>query len=197
MQTLGLDPGPAARRDSVIKNLFWPTVESSGDVASTTTQGFWLCVVVAALTFLAFATSGYLWLGLSAAVFFLLGGVGIRQKSRFAAGMIFGVYVVATFADWRFMLVRGGPLALLSPGLFVKLLILALLAANLRAVLLAAKLAEGRLPEGQAGSESREWLTERLPPRLWPVGRYLFLLLGVLWAALVVLAAMRPLGPRG
>src|SRR5438045_1619006 len=49
MQILGLSDS-TPRTESRIKSLFWPSIRSEVDIDYITKQGFWLCVVVAAMT---------------------------------------------------------------------------------------------------------------------------------------------------
>ncbi len=49
MQTLGLGTSDS-RSEGRLKSLFWPSVRSDVDVDYLTTQGFWICFVVAAMT---------------------------------------------------------------------------------------------------------------------------------------------------
>src|ERR1035441_7627575 len=127
MQTLGLTPTP--RTDGRIKSLFWPTVANDVDVDYLTVQGFWVCLLVATITLgISIVNGTYLAGGLES-LFYYLGGMGVRQRSRVAAVSIFAAYSLA-----------GVVLARYSAGSFGigRILFMALLLANVRAVWLAA-----------------------------------------------------------
>jgi hypothetical protein len=57
MQTLGLDTSDS-RSEGRLKSLFWPRVSSDMDVDYLTTQGFWICFFVAAVTLAVSVASG-------------------------------------------------------------------------------------------------------------------------------------------
>jgi hypothetical protein len=50
MQTLGISDS-TSRSESRLKSLFWPSIESGADVDYLAVQGYWVCTVVAALSF--------------------------------------------------------------------------------------------------------------------------------------------------
>src|SRR4051812_37049164 len=106
MQTLGLDPSNS-RSDSRLKSLFWPTVANQMDVDYLTTQGFWICFLVAVLTFILSVTSGGFG-GIIEAVFFYWGGNGVRQRSRVAAACVFVLYSLESVFLARVTYAAGG-----------------------------------------------------------------------------------------
>ena len=50
MQTLGISDS-TPRGESRLKSLFWPWIESGVDVDYLAVQGYWVCMLVAALSF--------------------------------------------------------------------------------------------------------------------------------------------------
>src|SRR5215468_7035982 len=49
METLGLSES-SARSDGRLKSLFWPSIQNGTDVDYLGTQGYWVCMIVAALS---------------------------------------------------------------------------------------------------------------------------------------------------
>lgn len=96
MQTLGLS-GETKRRDGFFRSIFWPTVENAWDVDYLGQQGFWICLLIAGFQFgFALLTGSPLLIavGLLAAVLYLVGGMGVREKSWPAAAMICACYLL-------------------------------------------------------------------------------------------------------
>src|ERR1700758_3751377 len=99
MQTLNLS-GSSKKSDGRIKSLFWPTVENAWDVDYLGQQGFWVCLVIAVLSFAFLAvtasevpnpagrTNVFILAGVTFFVY-VVGGMGVRQSSWPAAAMIF------------------------------------------------------------------------------------------------------------
>jgi hypothetical protein len=56
MQTLGLSDS-MPRSESRLKSLFWPSIQSSSDVDYLGAQGYWVCAVIAVLSFVVLAVS--------------------------------------------------------------------------------------------------------------------------------------------
>ena len=98
MQTLGVSDS-VPHSESRIKSLLWPSIRSGSDVDYLGIQGYWVCVIVAVMTLVI----GLLSLGsvrnpVQAAVtalilgmlslFFYVGGIGVREGSRFAAAIV-------------------------------------------------------------------------------------------------------------
>src|SRR5258708_27352172 len=118
MQTLGLSDS-MPRSESRLKSLFWPSVQSSSDVDYLGAQGYWVCAVIAVMSFVALVISSHPFLGGFVFLVFYLGGVGVRERSRYAAGCVLVSYVMD-------MLVSG-------PSI-IKVLFAALLLSDLRAI---------------------------------------------------------------
>ena len=103
---------------------FWPTVNTAVDVDYLGVQGFWVCVIVACFSLAIFLLASQILMGIAVFGFFFLGGVGVREHSRFAAGIMFVYYV----------------LNLLVVGFSVlQIIILALFLSNLRATWIASR----------------------------------------------------------
>jgi hypothetical protein len=151
-------------------------VANDTDVDALTTQGFWICVVVAAVTLATSLSSGS-YLGSADAIFFYLAGNGVRQRSRMAAICVFGVY-----AFGRVLIIRsayaGG-----SSGGIVGFVFCALLLANVRAIWLASRWRNaGNADESPAplNDTITDKLADSLPPLLWPRARWVFYSLAAL-----------------
>jgi len=123
MQSLGLSDS-TPRSESRLKSLFWPSIESGADVEYLGSQGYWVCTIVAVLTLVMSAAMGQVVMAILLALFFYLGGVGVRERSPYAATVVFVLYALNVVAA--------------GPGV-VNILILALLLSNLRATWIAAR----------------------------------------------------------
>jgi hypothetical protein len=93
MQTLGLSDS-MPRTEGRLKSLFWPSIQSSSDVDYLGTQGYWVCAVIAATSLVFLLISGHPLLGAFVFLVFYLGGVGVRERSRYAAGSVLIVYLM-------------------------------------------------------------------------------------------------------
>ena len=118
MQTLGLSDS-MPRSESRLKSLFWPSIQSSSDVDYLGAQGYWVCAVIAIISLVVLVISSHPFLGAFVFLIFYLGGVGVRERSRYAAGCLLVLYVMD-------MLVSGAGI--------IKVLFAALLLANFRAI---------------------------------------------------------------
>jgi len=169
VQSLGLE-SPPSRSDGRLKSLLWPTVANDTDVDSLTTQGFWICFIVAAVTLATTLASG-IYFGSVDAIFFYLAGNGVRQRSRMAAVCVFGVYALGTVLIIRNSYAGGG-----SSGI-IRFVFCALLLANVRAIWIASKWREaGNADESPAplSDTITDKLADRLPALLWPKARWVF-----------------------
>jgi len=88
MQTLGISDS-TPRGESRLKSLFWPAIESSFDVEYLALQGYWVCTLVAVLSFLLLLAAGQPTTAGIVSLLFYLGGVGVREHNRFAATIVF------------------------------------------------------------------------------------------------------------
>jgi hypothetical protein len=164
MQTLGLSDS-TPRTEGRLKSLFWPSIQTGSDVDYLGVQGYWVCTVIAVLSFVLSALSGHAIAGASVSVFYFLGGVGVRERSRYAAAAVLVMYI----AD-----------ALVSRPGVITVFITALLFSNLRATWIAtnwkADSEESILPPRLAETWSDRF-ADRLPMWMWPkvrVAYYVF-----------------------
>lgn len=171
MQTLGLSDS-TPRSESRLKSLFWPTIKNQWDLDYVTNQGFWICVLVGAITFVfgLVATGGIA--GLVDFAFYLLAGCGVRRRSRAAASIAFLLYALSGLA----IQIRTGQ------GFGIMWIIFtAILLANVRGIWLSAGWPD---PEPDATpSASMTFLdrvSDRLPAILWPRLIWLFYILAAL-----------------
>jgi len=185
MQTLGLS-GESRRSDGRLKSIFWPTVENAWDVDYLGQQGFWICVVVAAIQVIAGALSGnpIVFVTNSAiALVFLIGAMGVREASWPAAALIFGLY----FA---------GILSAMAMGQFPGILSIfaaAVLLSNVRASFLASEwrpAAEDEDRPARFNENLRDKLVDQLPAKAWPIVQIPFYAL----AALLLLLSLAGIG---
>src|ERR1700732_4864042 len=94
MQILGLSDSPP-RTESRLKTLFWPTIRNDVDLDTVTTQGFWICFIVAAFTLGVGLFAGFTFIGVVCCfegAFYFLAGIGVRMRSRFAAATALAAY---------------------------------------------------------------------------------------------------------
>jgi hypothetical protein len=159
MQTLGLSDS-TLRSESRLKSLFWPSIHTGSDVDYLGAQGYWVCAVVAVFSFIFLVISGHAIIGTIVLLFYYLGGVGVRERSRYAAAVVVGMYVMD--------MVAAGPMA--GP-IVVRVLVAALLLSNLRATWIAwhwkAESEEAMLPP-RLGETWGDKFADKLPMWLWP-----------------------------
>ncbi len=171
METLGLTP--SRKPDSIWRNLLWPTIRTEVDVDQMGRQGFWLCVILAAFT-LVFDLIGGLYIpGIRDAAFYLLGGIGVRQRSRIAAVVIFSTYLLSAIAVFK--------LTRQLPGI-IGVIFLALLFANVRGTFLSAKWRPDATepPPIRLTATFGDRIADQLPIHVWPIGQWFFLALAFL-----------------
>jgi hypothetical protein len=159
MQTLGLSES-TPRTESRLKSLFWPSIQSGVDVDYLGTQGYWICTFIAILSLVVLAATGHAVIGAMVFLLFFVGGMGVREKSRFAAVIVFVWYTLDMF---------------LSGIGIVRILLCALLLSNLRATWIAS----GWRPDSEEaaapprlGDTWADKFADRLPAILWPKVRY-------------------------
>jgi hypothetical protein len=171
MQTLGLSDS-TPRVESRWKALFWPSIRHETDVDYVSRQGFFLCIAVAVMTLALGALQGSIFSALFEAVFFFLGGMGVRARSRFAAVAVFASYLLSGLILQRIM---GNGFGV------VRIIGLALLLANVRATWLSAAWRNTATEPPPVPLDETIWdrLTDRLPLILWPKARWLFYVLAV------------------
>lgn len=186
MQTLGISDS-TPRTESRWRSLLWPTIRNEIDLDYVTTQGLWICFIVAAITTALSPFTGSLFLGLFEAGFYFLAGIGVRQRSRVAAVTAFSSYFLGTLVLQRY---TGNGFGVL------RIIFLALLFANIRGNWLSARWVadpDSVSPE-RLNQTLGDKLSDQLPVFLWPKIRYLFFVLAALEIGLLLVAllATRP-----
>jgi hypothetical protein len=174
MQTLGLSDS-MPRSESRLKSLFWPSIQSSSDVDYLGAQGYWVCALIAVISLVVLVITGHPFLGAFVFLIFYLGGVGVRERSRYAAGCVLVLYVMD-------MLVSGVGI--------IKVLFAALLLANFRAIWIASHWTPDSEEAAPAPRWSENWsdkFADQLPMWLWPKIRIAYYFLS---AAYFLLAAL-------
>jgi hypothetical protein len=155
METLGLSES-TPRSESRLKSLFWPSIQNGTDVDSLGAQGYWVCAVSAGLSFVLTMIAGSPVLALIVLIFYYIGGVGVRERSRYAATVVLVLYIADT----------------LTTGLsLLRILMGVLLLANLRATWIASRWKPGTeeavLPPRMSETLGDKF-ADRLPQWLWP-----------------------------
>lgn len=156
MQTLGLSNAPL-KTEGRLKSLLWPSVRTSNDVDYLGAQGYWLCAVLAVLSFATSAILGHPISGAFVSVFYYFGGVGVRERSRYAAAVVLILYATDALTS------------LGNPAL--KILFTALLLANLRATWIASRWkpeADQAAPIPRFSETWGDKFADQLPMWLWP-----------------------------
>src|SRR5206468_8263260 len=95
VETLGLSDS-STRSESRIKSLFWPEIQNGSDVDYLGAQGYWVCTLVALLSFVFLIAGGKPFSATAILLFYYLGGVGVRERSRYAAAAVFVMYLLDT-----------------------------------------------------------------------------------------------------
>ena len=95
METLNLS-GSSVRSESRIKSLFWPEIENGSDVDYLGAQGYWVCALVAVVSFVFLVATGKFITAIAILLFYYVGGVGVRERSRYAAAVVFAMYLLDT-----------------------------------------------------------------------------------------------------
>lgn len=174
MQTLGLSDS-TPRSENRLKSLFWPSIQSSSDVDYLGAQGYWVCAVIAVLSLVLLAISNHPFLGGFVFLVFYLGGVGVRERSLYAAGCVLVVYIMDT---------------LVSGPSIVRVLFAALLLANFRAIWLASHWR----PDSEEAAPAPRWnaswsdkFADQLPMWLWPKVRLMYYFLSAAYFLLIAI----------
>lgn len=186
MQTLGISDSNS-RDESRLKGLFWPSVESGVDVEYLAIQGYWVCTVVAVFS-LAILIAQQPVIAVITFLFFYLGGVGVREHSRFAAVVVFIFYAIDTLLSLKILIS--------SPGMIVlRAIIMALLLSNLRATWIASRW-KSDAEEATLPVRLSDTLTDKFannwPTWLWPKLRVVYYIfsIGVLLLIIVSVGAL-------
>jgi hypothetical protein len=166
VETLGLSDS-TPRTEGRLKSLFWPSIQSGTDVDYLGAQGYWVCTIVAVSSLVVSTLTGHPIAGILILLYYYLGGVGVRERSRYAAIAVFLFYVMD----------------MLFSGVGVlKVLFGALLLSNLRATWIAS----GWRPESEEAELplrlNETWgdkFVDQLPMWLWPKIRVLYYIYSV------------------
>jgi hypothetical protein len=179
MQTLDLS-GTAPQSENRLKSLFWPSIHNATDVDYLGSQGYWICALVAVFSFLTSSVAGHPIAGFCTLLYFYIGGVGVREKSVFAAIVVFILFLADTFAE---------------PGI-LKFFGCVLLLSNMRATFIASFWDPG-VAEAEAPMRFNDTWTDKfadqLPAWLWPkirYGYYVFAVLLLMFTLVVLSFAM-------
>jgi len=190
MQSLNLS-GTEKKSDGPIKSLLWPTVDSAWDVDYLGQQGFWICLVIAILSFGITALTAFdsplisiravtlTVAGIESLVYFI-GGMGVRQASPAAAIIVFTLYAIEHFAT--------GQIGVLT------IIIAAVLLSNVRATILASRwkpASEDEDRPSRFNETFKDKIVDQLPPRAWPILRYPFYILAAILLTLVVAGSVQ------
>jgi hypothetical protein len=166
METLGLS-GSTPRTDGRLKSLFWPSIQNGTDVDYLGVQGYWVCTIVGVASLVVSALLGHTVAGILLLLYYYLGGVGVRERSRYAAIAVFVFYVVDM---------------LLSGVGVLKVLFAALLLSNLRATWIASswqpESEEAALPPRLTETWGDKF-ADQLPMWLWPKIRVFYYIYSV------------------
>ncbi len=164
MQTLGLS-GESRRSDGWLKSIFWPTVENAWDVDYLGHQGFWICVIVAAVQLILGVLSGnplFFAIFVAMSLVYFLGAMGVRQASWPAAALLFSL----SFIGLLHSMVLGQFPSILAIG------IAAVLLSNTRAAFLASQWRPAGEDEDKPTRFSetfRDKFVDQWPAKAWPI----------------------------
>ncbi|HUJ33328.1 MAG TPA: hypothetical protein VLY23_18750 [Candidatus Acidoferrum sp.] len=190
METLNLS-GSTPPPESRLKSLFWPSIQTSSDVDYLGAQGYWVCVIVGLLSLAASAVQQHPIAGSFAFLLYFLGGVGVRERSRFAAA----VSLVFFMTDFVASIVIAGAVAVGPASGVFRVLITALLLSNLRATWIASQWkpdADQAAPPPRFGDTWTDKFADRFPMWLWPKVRIVYYIfsVGFLLLALIGIAVI-------
>lgn len=156
MQTLGISSSPV-KSEGRLKSLLWPSVRTSNDVDYLGAQGYWVCTILAVLSFITSGIIGHPISGAFVFVFYYLGGVGVRERSIYAAAVVLLLYVTDALTS------LGNPV--------LKILFIALLLANLRATWISSRWkpeSVEAIPPPRFAETWGDKFADKLPMWLWP-----------------------------
>ncbi len=166
MQTLGLSDS-TPRTESRLKSLFWPSIRTASDVDYLGAQGYWFCAILALLSLVVLLFSGNSILGPLIFLFYYVGGVGVRERGRYAAAVVLRMFIAEAVL---------GNAAVGGHGV-VKILIAAVRFSTLPATWIASSWK----PDSEAGASTPHlgdtWsdkFADQLPAFLWPKVRLLY-----------------------
>lgn len=141
-------------------------------------QGYWVCTVVALVSFAVLMGLGQPIMAFTVLLFYYTSGVGVRERSPYAATMVFVVFLIGVVES--------------GPGV-VNVLLSALLLSNLRATWIASKWKpdseEAALPP-RLGATWGDKFADRFPMWLWPKIRIPYYVFAAGLLALTVLGVV-------
>src|ERR1051325_8613979 len=161
METLGLSDS-TQRSEGFVKSLFWPSIQTATDVDYLGTQGYWVCTIVALLSLGVFVFTGHPIIGVLIFLLYYGGGVGVRERSPYAAGIVFFIYLFETIF---------GPFSVL------RIIITGLLLSNMRATWIASNWkpdSEEAILPPRLNETFFDKVADQLPQWLWPKMRILY-----------------------
>jgi len=176
MEILGLS-GSTPKTEGRLKTLFWPTIANDFDADHLSSQGFTMCLVIAGITLGFGLITGRIFETSWDAVFFLLSGIGIRQRSCIAAVGALIVYV----GNSVLLLAQSG-----SGAGVVRIIVMGLLLSNVRATFLAAKWRAAGMAnavhEVPPDLNPTFWdkFSTRMPRAVWPKARFVYYVMAAL-----------------
>lgn len=179
MQTLDLADS-TTRSENRLKSLFWPSIQTANDVDYLGSQGFWVCVIVAVLTLVFSLLTGHPIAGGFVLAFYYFGGIGVRERSRYAAAVVLAMFLLDSIASGF-----GIP----------RLIVLGLLLSNLRATWIAANWKAGSDQAALPPRFSESWsdkFADQLPTRLWPKIRTAYYVFSACLLALIAVGLSAP-----
>jgi hypothetical protein len=177
MQTLNISD-TEVRSESRIKSLFWPSITNGADVDYLGSQGYWVCTAVAVFSLIFLVILNQPIIGAITFLFYYLGGIGVRERSRYAAAIVLAMYLLDT---------------LLAPGV-LRIIFSALLISNLRATWIASAWQPGSELAALPPRMNETWsdkLVDQFPMWFWPKVRIVYYIFSAGCFALVVAGLVR------
>lgn len=174
------------RHDNIFRRLFWPS-NHAGEADILGEQGLWICVLVAFISCAVLGFDGQYLAALLTLVFFVLGGIGVREHNIPTAILI----VVAHLLNMTANAMYG-----LAPGIF-SIAAAILLLANIRSTWIANRWAEYRDPEIFYETVEENWrerLVDQIPALVWPKARIVFFSVAGIYLLLLLLGIITRLG---
>jgi hypothetical protein len=179
MGFLGLDQ-TEVKDENFFQRMFWPGDHPS-DTDALGQRGFWICLAVAVLSLVMLTLRGQWIIGLLVFLFYLLGGIGVREHSQAAAVLVTAAYLMDCASS---IFVMGAP-----PGA-LQIIVLLMLAGNIRATYIADKWAK------QGGAEAMperrddtfaDKLVDKMPAAVWPKAKVPFFMIAGLYMLMTIL----------
>lgn len=180
MEILGLSES-TPKTEGRLKSLFWPSIQSGADVDYLGAQGYWVCTIVAVISLLFLLATGHPITALLTAIYFYVGGVGVRERNFFAAVIVFFLYFLSTILTLEMLFTMGG---------IVRIFISALLLSNVRATWLASQWSAGSeeaaMPPRFAQTLGDKFV-DKLPAILWPKLRIAYYIFSIAYLSLTMI----------